>query len=199
MGLFSTTSSGVSQAVTAATKSKGLWKSAITNVVELQKIQKTATNIAKNSDDVLNALKSTTKSADEVAALRKNLTSSLNEIKTIDDMSEVAKVSKSSSLSLLDSLTKWKNANPKAAAAMTKAGLGLLGLGTLMLLTGESNPFTALGVATGETLGGVAEGVGTGVSSFFDALGLGTTGMYVASGVSVCLCCLMILLLLFIK
>ena len=90
------------------------------------------------------------------------------------------KIAKATGSSLSDTADAMKKADTffkKNEKALIAAGIGAIGLGAYMLLTGESNPAKALGKLVGEGLGAAGKGLadGLGISDFFKKW-----GMYIA-------------------
>lgn len=176
-------------------------KSFTPNANELKlatKMDDVAKSFTKASDDLANA-KALNKGPKEIDALRKTMMKKLEKLESVEDLAGVAKTSVKDADSLLSKMKAFIEEYPTAAKALAAAGVSAAALCAIMLITGESNPFKAIGEATGEIISEGAKGVGSGIGALFEGLGIDTTVMYIGSGVLAGLCCLMFLLFILIK
>jgi hypothetical protein len=127
----------------------------------------------------------------------KELDEALKTVKTADDAADLASTTKGEVLKKQSVISKYLSNNPKEAAALKKAGYAAVGIAALMIITGETNP----GAAVGEALGTVVKGA---VGGLFDGLGGGDGGggggggfgSYLLWGCGG-LCCIIILISIF--
>jgi hypothetical protein len=150
-------------------------KAAAKNVDTAADIGKAAAKNVDTAADIAKLAKSGAKGSDELKAALKQINTAEDAAKTTGRTPGVVK-------QVTSKVTDALEENPKAAAALTKAGLVAAAIGALMLLTGETNPLKAIGKATGEVFGGLAEGLG---------IDLKTIGLWIGGG-------LVVLLLIFI-
>lgn len=138
--------------------------------------------LVKNADGSLNdeafqALGATLRKAGRnEKTVAKNL-KAVTELVKDAPTSKIAKATGSSLAETADAMKKADTFFKKNQTALVAAGIGALGLGAYMLLTGESNPARALGKLVGEGLGAAGKGLadGLGISDFFKKW-----GMYIA-------------------
>jgi len=86
----------------------------------------------------------------------------------------------------------------KANSKFAALGVGITGLAIYMLATGETDPLKAAGKLAGTVIADVGVGLGTGVKSLLDGLGLTPYLLYIEVGCGVCSCLMCILFLVYI-
>jgi hypothetical protein len=106
------------------------------------------------------------------SATKKNL-------KAVSDLVEdvpagdIAKRTGSTLAETADAMKKADSFFKRNEKALLAAGISAAGLGTYMLLTGETDPAKAVGKIVGEVAGAAGKGLGSGLKGLFEGSGLG--------------------------